>query len=191
MRRDLHRRAGLGRLPRWLVAGAALGIGLGAFAQSPKVGRARVSANGLYSIRMVEEGPSKCRVEVEKEAVPLWALEGCIGNAEDLYFISNDGQRFWMLRTVPELPRPQKNERREPMFRAVVAVLYDSNGKALKTKQLSDFMDATKSAMVRKLGRHFLWLGGVVSVPGKSPLVTDKNEVELETVALKRYTLQF
>lgn len=191
MRRGLHRRAGLGRLPRWLVAGAALGIGLGAFAQSPKVGRARVSANGLYSIRMVEEGPSKCRVEVEKDSVPVWALEGCIGNAEDLYFISNDGQRFWLLRTVPEIPRPLKKERREPLFRAVVAVLYDRNGKALKTRRLSDFLEPNKLAMVRKLGRHFMWLGGVVSVPGQAPLVTEKNEVELETVALKRYTLQF
>jgi len=46
-------------------------------------------------------------------------------------------------------------------------------------------------AKLRKLDRRFVWLEGVLGVPGKEPRVNDRNQVEFETVEPKAIRLGF
>lgn len=156
-----------------------------------RAGRAISSADGLYAIRFVEGGAGRCRIEALKGQEVTWALEQCLGTIDDVYLISTDGERFWQIRTLPETPARRKGEKMAPQFRAVVAVLYDKTGKALRTKRLEDFLQRYRLGLVRQLDRHFKWLEGVMGVPGKGPRITDDNQVEFETVAQKSHRLKF
>ena len=154
-------------------------------------GRAISSVDGMYAIRFVEVGPGKCRIEALKGQEVAWSLEQCLGTIDDIYLISQDGERFWQIRALPETPNRRKGEKVSPHFRAVVAVLYDKTGKALRTKRLEDFLQRYRLGLVRQLGHHFKWLEGVMGIPGKGPRITDDNQVEFETVAQKSHRLKF
>lgn len=156
------------------------------------------SANGLYSIRFVIEGDEKCRVEVLKGAEKAWALPRCVGTIDDFYFVDDGGQRFWVIRTLPQTPPEQAPSKKfprkvakSPHFRAVVAQLYAADGKVLKSHRLEQFLASHRVGLLRQLGNHFKWVEGVAGVPGKAPRVTDRNVVEFETVAQKTHTLKF
>jgi len=166
----------------------------------PKKGKTRVSANGLFGIRMLELSDKSCRVEVVREQTTAWTLDKCVGVADDLYFVSDDGQRFWVLYPLPE--RPEKDSAEQPRRRGkkprpavldvVVAAEYDRQGNPLQMKRLSDFMPEKSVEELRELGRHFKWLAGVLSVPGKPPRLIDSGDLEFETVVVgQTYTLKF
>jgi len=185
--------------------GFALLLCAGAGYAEAKKGKTRVSANGLYGIRMVELNDKTCRVDVVREQQAVWVLEKCVGGLDDLYFVSDDGQRFWILYPLPERPDKSKADASPPprqkgkkarpaVFDVVVAAEYDRQGNPLQMKRLSDFIPDKSLEELRELGKHFKWLGGVFSVPGQPPRLNDGaqgGEVEFETVVGQKFTLKF
>jgi hypothetical protein len=162
----------------------------------PHEGRAHASGNGVWSIQLLEDGPDKCRVETRRDTDPAWSLERCVGTVDDLLFISNDGERFWVLTALPKTPAPVKAKGKkapppgEPFIRAVVATLFDKQGNSLSTRTLHDFM-TKRFDKLRDLDQRFEWLEGVAGVPGRRPRATDANQVEFETVEPRTHRLDF
>ena len=167
--------------------------------------RTRASSNAEYGIVMRVEGEGKCRIEATRDTDVAWTLPRCLGTVDDLYFISNSGQRFWVLAALPKsLPPPsgtpvsesqKKNARKKPPFDPYgpveVAVLYDRLGNVIAQKKLKDVLPRSANGKVRRLDRRFVWLEGVLGVPGKEPRVNDRNQVEFETVEPKTLRLGF
>lgn len=188
-------RAALGAVLCLLASSSALGEG--------KAGEVFLSANGLFGIQLKEIGRGNCRLEVQKEDQPHWELNKCVGTVDDLFFISDDGEKFWALKVLPDweeappsVPREGFVRRAElekdlPFSDAVVAVLYDREGKELESKLLKELMKRKGQDQVRKLGRHFRWLRGTAGVPGKRPRFNDKGLAEVETVEGKVLTFPF
>jgi hypothetical protein len=158
--------------------------------------RARVSANGVYSVRMVQEGDT-CRLEVSKESGPVWTLSKCVGTADDAYFVSDNGERVWVLRPLVEKgPEPKgkasKKKSKVPAWaRVPVATLYDRNGQRLDEKLLTDLVAPKDMGEVRELKGHFKWLEGTLGIPGQGPRLTDDGHVEFEPVGGKTHRLSF
>ena len=159
-------------------------------ADSPKTSKSQTSATGVYSIRLVELEKGHCRVEVMEETKLAWQLDKCVGTTDDFYFVSNNGQRFWIVRAFPEKPHPTKGSP-NAWLSVVVAVLYDREGKVRKRVTARELVPVRARHRVRQLGKHFLWLKGVGGVPGEMPRVNDHNEVELEPVESKPVHLKF
>jgi hypothetical protein len=152
----------------------------------------------VWSIQLVQSAPEECRVEATRDADPAWTLERCVGTVDDLFFISNDGERFWVLHVLPRTP-PWPKERAgnskppppgEPFVHALVATLFDKQGKVLAERTLRDFL-SRRFDKLRDLGSHFCWLEGELGIPGRRPRATDSNQVEFETVEPKTYRLDF
>ncbi len=163
-----------------LLSGLALG--------QEKSSKPQVSADGVYSIRLIERGEGKCELEVTKDQQPDWTLAKCVGTADDLYFVSTDGRRFWVLKSLGEKPAKSKPSS-NAWFKTVVATLYGKDGGVVRVKRVNELV--THRGEVRQLERHFKWLEGVAGVPGRMPRVNDKNEVELEVVGGKAHKLSF
>jgi len=168
--------------------------------------RARASSNAEFGIVMRVEAAGRCRIEVTRDTETAWTLPKCLGTADDLYFVSNSGQRFWVLAALPKsLPPPpgtapvgeeqKRRARKKPAFDAygpvLVAVLYDRLGNVLLERRLSELLPKPAYERVRVLDRRFVWLEGVYGVPGQEPRVNDKNQVEFETVEPKTWRLEF
>lgn len=179
-----------------LLAGALLVSG-SALAKEPRTSRMRVSNSGRFAIRMLEFEPGKCRLEVLKDDQPHWALEQCLGNADDLYFISDDAEKVWVIRTIPEkgtsAARAKKGQKQfAPWTWAEVAALYDRGGKLLRSRKLHEFVRTPQAlGNVRQLTRHFKWLEGVAGVPGNPPRLNKQGKVELDTVEPRAFQLDF
>ncbi len=148
--------------------------------------RPRVSANGAFSVRMVEQSPGKCALEVSKDSGRVWALERCVGGVDDLYFVSNDGERVWVL--YPLAPKgtrklPGKKARKLPPWsNTTVAVEFDRQGTRVQERSLLDFVGPKELTEVRQMAQHLKWLEGQLGVPGKGPRLTDAGRIEFETV---------
>ena len=168
--------------------------------------RARASSNAEYGIVMRVEGEGKCRIEATRDTDVAWTLPRCLGTVDDLYFISNSGERFWVLAALPKsLPPPsgpvvtsdsqKKLAKKKPPFDPYgpveVAVLYDRLGNVVAQRKLKQWLPRSANGKVRKLDRRFVWLEGVLGVPGKEPRVNDRNQVEFETVEPKTVRLDF
>ncbi len=177
-----------------------------AAAEESAQSRSRASSNAEYGIVMREEGEGKCRVEVTRDTDVAWTLPRCVGTVDDQYFVSNSGERFWVLAALPRsLPRPagsapvgeaqKRAARKKPPFDAygpvVVAVLYDRLGNTLSERKLSEVLPRSAHRKLRLLDRRFVWLEGVLGVPGKEPRVNDRNQVEFETVEPRTWRLDF
>lgn len=180
------------------LAVAAFVAAAGGYAFEPKKSKTRVSANGVFGIRVLELKEDSCRVEAVREQEVAWTLEKCVGGADDLFFIADDGKRFWVVYPLPEIPpaptSSHARRRKKPRpseLDAVVAAEYDAKGSPLQVKHLGDFMGEESVGDLRELGKHFKWLGGVLSVPGKPPRLNDAGEVEFETVSGQTYKLKF
>lgn len=178
------------RMPRLLVICLSLGLALSASA-APRESRRLVSANGVYRFQFVEAEPGKCRVEVVTDRGPAWTLEQCVGDVHDAFFMASDGQRFWVVKTLPlavagkPVYRGQGRARRlvaPGWSHTVVAVQYDRTGKVLEQRRLRDLLTGGGYSKVRPLASRFTWLQGVNGVPGKGPRLTPEGQVELETV---------
>ena len=168
--------------------------------------RGRASSNAEYGILMRVEGEGKCRIEVTRDTDVAWTLPRCVGTVDDLYFVSNSGERFWVLATLPKsVPPPpgsvpvgeaqKKAAARKPPFDGygpvVVAVLYDRLGSVVERRTLHELLPKSAYGKLRKLDRRFVWLEGVLGVPGKEPRANDRNQVEFETVEPKTWRLGF
>lgn len=157
--------------------------------------RARVSANGTFSVRLVEEAPDKCTLEVSKESGPVWKVKQCVGGVDDLYFVSNDGERVWVL--YPLAPKgtqklPGKKYKKVPAWaNTVVAVEVDRQGARMQQRALLDLVAQKELTEVRQLSQHLKWLEGLLGVPGKGPRLTDAGRIEFETVGGKSHQLNF
>ncbi len=181
-------------LHRILAVLLTLALPFGVGASEPKKSKTTVSARGDYSVRLVELGPKQCRLEVLKESTPAWHLERCVGTVDDLYFVSNDGARVWVVKTIPQKAPVRRGKRTKyPDWTYVeVAALYGRDGSKLKSKQLHDFVKSRDGLNdVRQLESHFKWLEGVAGVPGKAPRLNDAGQVELETIEPKGFKLEF
>lgn len=172
---------------RTALALAVLLLALPALAEERK-GRARVSANGVFSVRMVEVAPNKCRLEVSKESGPVWQVEKCLGTVDDYYFVSNDGERVWVLWPLVEKgkgeePGAKKKRKGPPRWaNVVVAARIGRDGQRQDEKRLPELVPAKYLSEVRQLKHHFKWLEGTLGIPGKGPRLTDAGVVEFETV---------
>jgi hypothetical protein len=172
-------------LPLWALA-------------APRESTAHASSNGVWSIQLVESSSEVCRVEATRDADPAWSLERCVGTVEDLFFISNDGARFWVLTVLPRTPPMPKQKGPHPpplppgtpFLPAVVATLFDKQGRVLQERTLREFV-TRRYDKLRDLGTHFCWLEGVLGVPGRRPRTTEANQVEFESVEPKTYRLDF
>lgn len=163
-----------------------------------RTSKSRVSANGTFSVRLVEEAPGKCRVEMLTESGTTWQFPGCIGTVDDLYFASNDGERFWVLHPLVEKgtrsvveKRGKKKVRVPAWANATVAVLYDRNGQKLKQRRLPEFVGPKEWGEVRQMTGHFKWLEGTLNIPGTGPRLTNDEKVEFESVGGKTHQLSF
>jgi hypothetical protein len=165
---------------------------------SARESSAHASSSGVWSIQFVETSPEHCRVEATRDADPAWTLERCVGTVEDLFFISNDGERFWVLRVLPRTPPAPKQKGTkakppppgEPFVSAQVAALFDKQGNVLAERTLKDFLKR-RFDKLRDLDSHFCWLEGELGVPGRRPRITDTNQVEFETVEPRTFRLDF
>src|SRR5689334_7436706 len=111
-----------------VAVGALLWAGP-AVAGGPMSSASHGSANGVWSIKLEDLGAGKCKVETTKDNEPGWSLEQCVGTAEDHYFISNDGQRFWVIRSFPRVPKGRQYQGKPSKWGAVqVAAEYDRSG---------------------------------------------------------------
>lgn len=181
-------------------------LGTPVAADDARHSRASASSNAEYGIVLRDEGQGKCRVEVTRDTDPAWTLPRCVGGVDDLYFISDSGQRFWVLVTLPKsIPPPpgktpvgetqKKAARKSPphdAFGAVtVAVLYDRLGNVLAERKLGDLVSKTAYGKLRRYDRRFGWLEGINGVPGREPRVTEQNQVEFDTLEPKTRRLDF
>jgi hypothetical protein len=159
-----------------------------------RASRTRVSANGTFSVRLVEKSPGKCTLEVSKESGPIWTLAECVGGVDDLYFISNDGERVWVF--FPLAPKgtvklPGKKNRKVPAWaNTVVAAEYGRQGR-VQERRLLEFVGVRELPEVRQMAQHLKWLEGLLGVPGKGPRLTDAGRIEFETVGGKSHQLTF
>jgi hypothetical protein len=177
-----------------------------AAAEEGRHSRSSASSNAEYGIVLREEGQGKCRVEATRDADPAWTLPRCVGGVDDLYFISDSGQRFWVLTTLPKsIPPPpgktpvgesqKRAARKQPAHDAygavTVAVLYDRLGNVVAERTLGELMSKSAYRKLRLFDRRFAWLEGINGIPGREPRVTEHNQVEFDTVEPKRRTLDF
>jgi hypothetical protein len=164
-------------------------------AWAERTSRARVSANGTFSVVLVEKAPGQCELEVSRESGPIWTLERCVGGADDLYFVSNDGERVWVMYPLARKGTkklPGKKFKKVPAWaNTVVAVEVDRQGGRVREKRLLDFVGPRELSEVRQMEKHLKWLEGVVGVPGKGPRLTDAGRIEFETVGGKSHQLTF
>ena len=182
-----------------VVAVCALALTPGAQAEEEvtRKSKTKVSANGLYAVRLSQVGKTSCRLEVLKDDQPSWHLDACVGTVDDLYFVNDDGSKVWVVRTVPEkgtVPsRASRTKLKYPAWTYTeVVALYDQTGRKLESKQLHDFVKSRNGLDdIRELQRHFKWLEGVAGVPGKSPRLNDAGQVELDTIERKTFKLKF
>ena len=195
-----------GRCETTLLLLLQLVVAARAVAQETGQSRARASSNSEYGIVMRVEGEGKCRIEVSRDTDVAFTLPRCLGTVDDLYFVSNSGERFWVLAALPKsLPPPpgakpvgeaqKRAARKKPPFDPYgpveVAVLYDRLGNVIAQRRLQDFLPKSAHRKLRTLDRRFVWLEGVLGVPGKEPRVNDRNQVEFETVEPRTWRLDF
>jgi hypothetical protein len=159
--------------------------------------RPRVSANGLYSVRTVDVGVGKCRLEMLKENGRLWSADVCVGTVDDLYFASNDGQKVWVLYPLVEKGKPLPGEKKKKKgvsltwARVMVAAQFDRNGQKLQERRLTELMTSKQLSEVRQLAHHLKWLEGTLGIPGKGPRLTDAGVLEFEPAGVKTQRLTF
>jgi hypothetical protein len=180
-----------------LTLAAALLLALPSRAQSAPEGqrasRPRVSANGLYTVRLVEPAPGRCRLEVTAETgLGGWSTERCVGSVDDLFFVANDGAKVWVLRPLVEKGKRRVKGKKGPAWaQAQVAWLVERSGKVRKTHWLLGLLPAKRLSEVRQYKAHFAWLEGTLGIPGKGPRLTDAGTVEFETVEGRTHRLTF
>ncbi len=186
---------------RHVLALTLLLLALPALAEERK-GKTRVSANGLYGVHLVEVAPGQCRLEVTKESGPAWSLAQCVGTVDDFFFVSNDGEKVWVLwplvgKGKPPPPAPKtKKKTKQPKgppawANVVVAAQVDSKGNRLQEKRLTELLSTRQLTEVRQLTHHIKWLEGTLGIPGKGPRLTDAGVVEFEPVGGSTHQLTF
>jgi hypothetical protein len=159
-----------------------------------RISRAGVSRNGRFAVRLVEEAKDRCRVEVLKDgSAAHWQLPRCVGTADDLFFVSDDGERFWVLKTFPEKSVSHAKRGGDRGWTStVVAVLYDRRGSAVREVRLNEVV-RTQVGLdnVRQFKKRFQWLGGVSGVPGNPPRLNAAGQVEFDTVEPRTHQFAF
>lgn len=163
-----------------------------------QVSPTRVSANDNYAIRFEYDKETKaCRIVGVREESAVWTLTRCLGTVDDWYLISNDGARFWILKTLPSKPPEpvlKKRPRTPPAPRwwgVTVAEEWDRKGNKLRSRSFKEFVPLADRWQMVQLEKHFKWLEGVLGVRGRQPRVNEKNQVEFEVMGGQTITLDF
>lgn len=153
-----------------------------------KTTKKQVSANGLFTIFMQELPDKTCRVVVTKDGNPHWQLQQCVGTNGDLYFVSNDGESFWVLHTLATI----KKQKKKPKWGgSVVAELFDREGQRKAFRTAGQLVPKVGVVEVKELGGHVKWMEGALGETGKPPRITDANVLEFETLGSGYVKLQF
>jgi hypothetical protein len=176
----MARVAGLLALAVCAVAGA-----------EPKVTKTQISSNGAHGVRFEVDG-EKCRLVAVKETTEEWSLDRCVGSQDDFFFISNEGDRVWVLHALPKKPaKPARGKKGTPWYSVVVAELIEKDGSFVRAVKLSDVVDARGREKVEQMEKYFKWLEGAMGVKGKGPRINDKDQVEFEVAGPKTQKLGF
>lgn len=142
---------------------------------------------------MVEPEPGRCRLEASKDRDVAWTLERCVGTADDVYFISNDGQRFWVFRTLPDKPPPRVKRKKKwfgkQWWEVPVVAEYDAKGTLVRSHPVSRFVPKHQRSEVKQLKLHFKWLEGVAGERGVAPRLNAQGQIEFETLAGKTHRI--
>ena len=100
------------------------------------------------------EGEGKCRIEVTRDTDVAWTLPRCLGTVDDLYFVSNSGERFWVLAALPKSLRSaggpgrggveeglrRRSLRSTPSVRWRWPSLYDRLGNVVAQRKLAELL---------------------------------------------------
>ncbi|MFN0064213.1 MAG: hypothetical protein ACKVPX_17030 [Myxococcaceae bacterium] len=159
----------------------------------PASSRPHVSSNGRYSVRAISPDPKTCQLEITQETEVVWESPRCFGTLDDLYFISNDGVRVWVLRALPNMAKV-KNPRLlgSVAGRAIGAILVGKPGNVVASRTVNSFMKTVRArGKIEGLSTHFRWLQGAVGKGGKPPRSNDNNQVEFETLDGRTHRLRF
>lgn len=172
----------------WLIAAVIAQDASAQASVEERRSRPSASSDGERAISFLRRGDGTCRVEVTRAEAHDWHLDACVGEPDDLFFLSRSGRRFWVIRPLPRLPSREGAR----LGDSVVATLFDRRGRTLRRVTLRQLMPKRGQLdKVQPLGRHFKWLEGVLNAPGRGPRVTDANIVELETLARETMRLPF
>jgi hypothetical protein len=185
---------GLGALPAMGQEGSPLAPAPDAGTSGTSAQRSitSVSSNQAYAIRFEKSEDGKCKAVGLRETQQVWQVDACVANLDDLLFISNKGDRFWVLKGLPEKgPEPKKPVKNPGWHHQVVAREFDKTGALVRQRRLSELMTPYERTKIHTLARHFKWMEGVVGMKGKSPRVNIENEVEFEVAGGKTVTLVF
>ncbi|MFL5318339.1 MAG: hypothetical protein ACJ790_01690 [Myxococcaceae bacterium] len=164
-----------------LCAGLLFWAAAASAQESEKISKKQVSANGLYTVYLRENPDKSCLVVALKDGAPFWQLQQCVGSATDLYFISNDGQRFWVVRPLAKI---QKAKKKNPWGDNLVLQLYNREGEVKSSHSAGALVPRLAWGQVRELGGHVKWVEGVNGVAGKPPRVNDDNQLEVDPVGV-------
>ena len=178
----------------WLVFGALLPtLALAQAQEEGRTSRRTSSQSQRYSVQFTQGAAGKCTLEVQQDREKVWSWDTCVGTAEDLYFVSDKGDRVWVLHVFPEVvSNPKvKKARADPVWDTVVAELFDRTGQRVSSRRLRDLVTGATRDPVQEFGRHFKWVGGAMGVSGLPPHVREGNRLELEPNAAKPVQLDF
>jgi hypothetical protein len=170
----------------------ALALLAGAVASAePKVTKTQISSDGSHGVRFESEG-DRCKLVGVNGTTDSWTLEKCVGASDDLFFVSNDGDRVWILHALPQKPpRAAKGKKGTPWYSVTVAELIEKDGSFVRALKLTDLVDQRGREKVEQLEKHFKWLEGVLGMPGKGPRINDKDQVEFEVAGTRNHKLGF
>ncbi len=143
-----------------------------------------VSMDAAVEVAQTATGKDACRVACRKQGgqQELWAADRCLAHKSQLRFVSNDGDRLMVIDPLPA--------RAGSSWKITPVVFFYRRGELEKALNAGALVrDATK---VRELAKHFYWLGGTLSIPGKPPQVrADAAGIELETIDGRALSLRF
>lgn len=145
-----------------------------------------VSPNADYEATQRPVGDAGCRVEVKRgERTLVWAADRCFGTADDLYFLSNNGEGLIVFRTFPA----KANDKAAGM-KAALGVEVFAKGERVAGHAVGSFVADTRPLVNAK--RHFYWIEGALGQPGVPPGPSkDAEAIEFSTLDRKSWSVGF
>ncbi len=145
-----------------------------------------VSPNAEVEAVQTAAGERGCRVEVKRGAgTVLWAADRCLGDRDDLHFVSNDGTGLIVIHAFPaktaDTPAGMKGAPGIEVFVKGERVAVHVVGKLV--------VDVRPLVNARK---HFYWLEGTLGQPGVPPgFGKNAREIELTTLDRRSWSVGF
>jgi hypothetical protein len=123
----------------------------------------------------------RCRVEVKRSRAVLWTADRCLGDRDDLHFISNDGQDLLVFFALLQKSGNMKQK---------LAVELWHHGEIARRFEVGRFVQDTKTLI--ESARHFYWCEGAMGQPGVPPGYSkDGKAVEVTTLDRRSWSISF